>query len=110
MKQRQRMHHTTMNWNVNVLLDDLRYDVRHFHQFTTHLRHCDIEKQLKAAATVLLFPFLPQKQLKAAATVLLFPFLPQKQLKAAATVLLFPFLPQREVSAGQQARPRPRPS
>ena len=49
---------TTTNWNVNVLLDDLRHDVRHFHQFTTHLRHCDVENELEAAATVPLVPHL----------------------------------------------------
>ena len=47
-----------MNWNVNVLLDDLRHDVRHFHQFSPKLRHCDIENKLDAAATVPLVPRL----------------------------------------------------
>ena len=28
--------HTTTKWNVNVLLDDLRHDVRHFHQFASN--------------------------------------------------------------------------
>ena len=43
---------------VNVLLDDRRHDVRHFHQFTTQLRHCDVENELEAAATVPLVPHL----------------------------------------------------
>ena len=49
---------TTTNWNVNVLLDDLRHGVRHFHQLTTQVRHCDVGNKLEAAATVPLVPHL----------------------------------------------------
>ena len=38
------------------MLDDLTHDVRHFHELTTHLRHCDVENELEAAATAPLVP------------------------------------------------------